>query len=111
MDIDCKYSHININRKSNVDAQPTSYDPLGWYDKHAPGFINDDEYHLSILRAAPNAKGYDKISRRELKKGDIVQAKVSFDPYRIGSSSAGIILQLEELMVIRSAGDLVTLKV
>lgn len=88
-----------------------SNDPRGWYKQYAYGYIADDSYYLSILKAANNDKGYERIRRSDLRRGDVVQAKISFAPYRFGSKAAGIHSQLEELMVIRGARDIVSLEV
>jgi hypothetical protein len=90
---------------------PVINDPRGWFKDHGVGYVQDDDYYLSILRAASNEKGYEKISRDGLRRSDVVQAKVTFDPYRVGTKIAGIRLQLEELMVIRSARDGIVIKV
>jgi hypothetical protein len=41
-------------------------DPYGWYKKFGDGFVADDDFHLSILRASPNEKGYERIERKDL---------------------------------------------
>src|ERR1700761_9262094 len=86
-------------------------DPRGWFANSAPGYVVDDDYHLSLLKVANDDVGYTRISRDQLRRGDIVQAKVSFAPYMIPSKAAGLNINLEELMVIRGGNELVMLRV
>lgn len=88
-----------------------SNDPRGWFKKYGNDYVVNDGYYVSLLKVANNEKGYKSIERKDLRRGDIVQVKISFAPYRLGSKAAGIRPQLEELMVIRGATEIVSLKV
>jgi hypothetical protein len=105
------YSTNIFTPNADIPVLDEKKDPRGWFKTYATGFVLDDDHHVSILRVAPNAKGYEKITRSDLRRGDIVQAKVSFDAYKFRSQSAGVRIQLEELMVLRGAREMVYMTV
>lgn len=116
------FCYYLIQDENLVPELNDTNDPKGWIQKYAKNLMLDEEEHPVFLRAIPGEKGYEPMERHDIKQGDVVQARIMFEPYQLEGQSVedgegkaewvcGVKLKMTEVMLIRKRGECSTLKV
>jgi hypothetical protein len=101
------------------DAPPelnNENDPKEWIRKYAREYILDIDEHTRFLRINDTDNTCEHMDRQKLHAGDIVQIRVTFEPYRVQPPQkdeyiGGIRMFMHEVVLIRAYNEIFSLQV
>ena|SRR5215472_9452849 len=105
--------------KKNSDEPPKlndDNDPKGWFRKYARDYVLDVDEHARFLRITDTGEKLEPIDCKKLHSGDIVQIRVTFEPYqsRLPKQDdyiGGIRMLMHEVVRIRGHNEIISLQV
>jgi len=98
-------SSVIIIETSQVPELDDYNDPKYWIRTYAKKFILAEDEHPLCLRVDSEHPGYRHVNRNDIDEGDVVQVRITFEPYYKRTPTKGYVcgvrLNMHEIMVIR----------